>query len=277
MRGGHSSSARISPLQRIRAIWNDRRILWLLVKRDLKVRYADSLLGYVWSVLDPLVMGVIYWFVFTIIFHRSVGQEPYIVFLLTTLLPWLWFQIGLTDGSKSITTQQRLVRSTAIPREIWVLRSVCARGIEFCLSLPVLVVFCVFYRPELNANLWLFPVGALMQLLLLTGLCLITAPLMVILKDIEPLVRMATRFLFYASPIIYGIGDVIGNERMPRIIQELYLFNPLAGIFTAFRAGLFPSELDWTAIGIGALVCAATFIVGCVFFARTERTFLKEI
>ncbi|WP_022868134.1 ABC transporter permease [Schaalia vaccimaxillae] len=277
MSRGHSSGARISPTQRLTAIWDNRRILWLLVKRDLKVRYADSILGYVWSVLDPLVMGLIYWFVFTIIFHRSVGQEPYIIFLLTTLLPWLWFQITLTDGTKSITTQQRLVRSTAIPREIWVLRSVCARGIEFLLSLPVLVIFCVFYRPDLNAYLWLFPVGALMQFLLLTGLCFITAPLMVILKDIEPLVRMATRFLFYASPIIYGIGDVIGNERMPELIQSLYLLNPLAGIFTAFRAGLFPTELDWTAIGVGAVICVLTFIAGCVFFARTERAFLKEI
>ncbi len=277
MNSGHSSGGRVSLALRARAIWNDRRVLRLLVRRDLKVRYADSVLGYVWSVLDPLAMGLIYWFVFTIVFKRSVGEEPYIVFLLTALLPWLWFQIGLPEGTRAITSQEKLVRSTAVPREIWVLRSVFARGIEFLFSVPVLLLFLLIYRPPLNANLWLFPVGILLQLMLLTGLSFFFAPLMVMLKDIDPLVRLALRFLFYASPTIYGLGDVFGNDRMPEIVQNLYLLNPLGGILSAFRAGIFAQELYWPAIASSAIICTLTLVSGYAFFARSERAFLKEI
>ncbi len=277
MNSGHSSGGRVSLSARLTSIWNDRRVLWLLVKRDLKVRYADSVLGYVWSVLDPLVMGLIYWFVFTVIFKRSVGEDPYIIFLLSALLPWLWFQIGLTEGTKAITSQEKLVRSTAVPREIWVLRSVFARGIEFLLSLPVLLLFLLIYRPQLNHNIWLFPVAILLQLMLLAGLSFFFAPLMVMLKDMDPLVRLGLRFLFYASPTIYGLGDIYGNPRMPAIIQDLYLFNPLGGILSAYRAGIFAKELYWTPVIAAAVMCTAILIGGYAFFARTERAFLKEI
>lgn len=277
MNSGHSSGGRVSLVDRATAVWSDRRVLWLLVRRDLKVRYADSVLGYVWSVLDPLVMGLIYWFVFTVIFKRSVGEDPYIVFLLSALLPWLWFQIGLTEGTKAITSQEKLVRSTAVPREIWVLRSVFARGIEFLFSLPVLLLFLLVYRPPLNAFLWLFPVAILLQLMLLAGLSFFFAPLMVMLKDMDPLVRLALRFLFYASPTIYGLGDVVDNPRMPVLIQDLYLLNPLGGILSAYRAGIFAGELYWPAIISAAIICTLTLVSGYAFFARTERAFLKEI
>ncbi|QPK80732.1 ABC transporter permease [Schaalia sp. ZJ405] len=277
MNGGHSTGRHISPAARLSAIWRNRRVLWLLIRRDLKVRYANSLLGYVWSVLDPLVMGLIYWFVFTVIFHRSVGEEPYIVFLLSALLPWLWFQIGLTEGAKSIISQEKLVRSTAVPREIWVLRSVCARGIEFLFSLPVLILFLVVYHPPINIFILLFPLGILLQFLLLAGVSMFLAPLMVMLKDIDPLVRLALRALFYASPTIYGINDILGNTAVPKIIQDLYLLNPLAGIMSAYRAGIFASELSVPAILSSLIITLATFVLGCVFFGRSERTVLKEI
>lgn len=277
MNNGHSSGAHVPLLQRGKAICSDRRVLWLLVRRDLKVRYADSVLGYVWSVLDPLVMGLLYWFVFTVIFKRSVGADPYIVFLLSALLPWLWFQIGLTEGTRSITSQAKLVRSTAVPREIWVLRSVLARGIEFLFSLPVLFFFLLIYRPPLNAFIWLFPIAILLQLMLLSGLSFFFAPLMVMLKDMDPLVRLGLRFLFYASPTIYGISDVVNNSRMPSLIHNLYLLNPLGGILSAYRAGIFASELYWPSIISAAIICTLTLISGYIFFAKTERAFLKEI
>ncbi len=108
--------------------------LWLLSARDLRVRYSTSALGYLWSVLDPLVMTGIYWFVFTQVFHRSVGEDPYIVFLITALLPWVWFNSAVTDFTKAFKKDARLVRSTSIPRWIWVNRIVLSKGIEFLFS-----------------------------------------------------------------------------------------------------------------------------------------------
>lgn len=272
-----TTAKRRGPIRRLRAIWAYRSTLWLLVKRDLKVRYADSLLGYLWSVLDPLVMSLIYWFVFTKIFQRSVGQDPYIIFLLTALLPWLWFNTGIMEGTKALSSQARLVRSTSLPREIWVLRSVIAKGIEFALALPVLAAFMVFYHAQMhfNSHIWLFFVAIVLQFILLTGTGLLLAPMMVLLKDIDPLVRLALRFLFYASPVIYGVFDVA--ERLPAVLHNIYMLNPISGILSAYRAGFFEAELNWAAIGSAAAISAFTLVLGWWVFAGAEKTVLKEM
>ena len=273
-----STAAKIRPIGRLRAIWRHRATLWLLVKRDLKVRYADSFLGYIWSVLDPLVMSLIYYFVFTYIFPRSVGGEPYIIFLLVALLPWLWFNTGITDGLKSLSNQAALVRSTALPREIWVLRSVIAKGIEFALSVPVLVIFMLanYSHMHVNRHVWLFFVAVLFQFILLVGAGLLFAPLMILLKDIEPLVRLALRFLFYASPVIYGVNDVL-SASLPTWVQWLYTLNPMSGILSAYRAGFFIDEYNGAAIIMSGLVSVGVLAVGWLVFARTEKTVLKEM
>ena len=118
------SYADTHPLQR--TPWaRYRHSLWLLTTRDLKVRYSTRALGYLWSVLDPLVMAGIYWFVFTQVFQRTVGHEPYIVFLLTALLPWMWFNGAVVRLHAGVHCKDaRLVRSTTIPRSIWVNRIV---------------------------------------------------------------------------------------------------------------------------------------------------------
>ena len=95
-----------------------RHSLWLLTARDLRVRYSTSALGYVWSILDPLVMAGIYWFVFTQVFDRTVGAQPYIVFLLSALLPWMWFNGAVSDATRAYLREAKLIRSTKIPRTI---------------------------------------------------------------------------------------------------------------------------------------------------------------
>ncbi len=143
--------------------------LWLLSARDLRVRYATSALGYLWSVLDPLVMSLIYWFVFTQVFQRTVGDEPYIVFLITALLPWVWFNAAVSDFTRAFNKDARLVRSTAIPRSIWVNRIVLSKGIEFLCSLPVLVLFAIIAGAPVGWGLLWFPVAVLLQTVLLSG------------------------------------------------------------------------------------------------------------
>ena len=128
-------------VRRTRAVVAYRRILWLLIVRDLKVRYAGSVLGYLWTILDPLLMTVVYWFVFTQVFHRNrPGEQPYIVFLILGLLAWQWFSATVTDTTKALVSDSRLVRSTNIPREIWVLKTVGSKGVEYLFSLPVIAV-----------------------------------------------------------------------------------------------------------------------------------------
>lgn len=272
----HARGGQRSTLEVVRQLLRSRRVLWILIKRDLNVRYAEALLGYVWSVLEPLLMGAIYWFVFTKIFERKVGGEPYIIFLLSAMLPWMWFSSGLSEGAKALQSQRRLIASTALPRQIWVFRSVGAKGMEFLFSIPVFVVFVIVFPTQLNNHVWLVLVGILIQLVLLLGLGFLLAPIMMLYRDLEPLIRVTTRMLFYASPIIYGIDD-IAQRGIPESLQAVYPWNPVAGIVESYRAGFFPGDVRWDAIAIAAGVSVVVFILGWTVFARMESRVLKAI
>jgi ABC-2 type transport system permease protein len=248
-----------------------RHALWLLTTRDLKVRYSTSALGYVWSVLDPLVMASIYWFVFTQVFQRPVGTEPYIVFLLSALLPWMWFNGAVSDSTRAFLKDAKLVRSTKIPRTIWVNRIVLSKGIEFLLAIPVLALFAIVFGAKVGWELLYFPLAIVLQAILTMGVCLIVAPLVVFFRDLERAVKLVLRFLFYASPIIYGVSN------LPSELHIWAAFNPLSGIFGLYRAGFFPDELDWFNVVISVAMSLALLVIGVLIFRGSLRQVLKEI
>ena len=254
--------------------------LWLLSSRDLKVRYSTSLLGYLWSVLDPLVMSAIYWFVFTQVFNRDVGEEPYIIFLISALLPWVWFNASVSDFTRAFKKDARLVRSTAIPRSIWVNRIVLSKGIEYLFSLPVLVLFIVVNLfVELDPGrtvhvgwgiLWM-PVAMILQTVLLVGLGLLIAPLCVLFVDLERTTALVLRAMFYATPIIYNVTD------LPGIFQTLGAFNPLAGIMMLYRMPFFPDQWNPFTLTISVVMSLLILGLGIWTFRSLERPVLKEL
>lgn len=243
----------------------------LLSRRDLKVRYSTSALGYLWSILDPLLMSGIYFFVFTVVFNRGVGHEPYIVFLLSALLPWTWFNGALSDSTRAFLREAKLIRSTKIPRTIWVGRIVMSKGIEFVASLPVLIVFAVVSGATVHWNAVLFVPAILLQAVLTLGLGLIIAPLVVFFRDLERAVKLILRFGFYASPIVYSTLD------LPENLSNWAGLNPLSGLFSLYRAAWFPQELDWSLVGMSALTSVLLLLIGLAVFRRTLPAVLKEI
>lgn len=263
-------------ITRIAAVTRRREIVWTLVQRDLRVRYSRSVLGYVWTVLDPLLMASVYFVVFTFIFKAGrVADKPYFLYLLSGLLAWQWFTASVNDTTKSLIQEARMVRSTNLPREVWVIRCVVAKGVEYVLSLPVLVGFVIYYlargRVDLDWELVLFPLGMLLQFVLLVGLGLILAPVTVLVTDMQRVVRIVLRFLFYLSPVLYGTHSV------PEQLRVVLAFNPLNGILSLYRGGLFARGVSWVDVGISVAISLVLFVVGFWTFARLERAVLKEI
>ena len=263
-------------IKRIAAVWRRREILSTLVRRDLRVRYSRSLLGYVWTVLDPLLMAAVYFVVFTFVFKAGrVADTPYFLYLLSGLLGWQWFTGSVNDTTKSLIQEARLVRSTNLPREVWVIRCVLAKGVEFVLSLPILVGFVIYYlirgQVELDWELVLFPLGLVIQFVLLVGLGLVLAPITVLATDMQRVVRIVLRFFFYLSPILYGVHAV------PEKLRALLILNPLNGILSLYRGGLFERPVSWLDVGVSAAISVALVVLGLVVFSRLERAVLKEI
>ena len=258
------------------AVTRRRSILWTLVQRDLRVRYSRSLLGYVWTVLDPLLMASVYFVVFTFIFKAGrVADTPYFLYLLSGLLAWQWFTGGVNDTAKSLLQEARLVRSTNLPREIWVIRCVVAKGVEYVLSLPVLVGFVLYYlvvgRVELDWELVFFPLGMVLQFGLLVGLGLLLAPVTVLATDMQRVVRIVLRFMFYLSPVLYGLHSV------PEKLRAILMLNPLNGILSLYRGGLFERGISWVDVGISVTITVVLLVLGFWTFSRLERSVLKEI
>jgi len=263
-------------LTRFSAVWSRREILWTLVQRDLRVRYSRSILGYVWTVLDPLLMASVYFVVFTYVFNaKRVADTPYFLYLLSGLLAWQWFTGSVTDTTKSLIQEARLVRSMNLPREVWVIRCVVAKGVEYLLSLPILVGFVIYYlaigQVRLDWELLLFPLGLLLQFVLLVGMGLILAPITVLATDMQRVVRIVLRFLFYLSPVLYGAHSV------PDALRVVLLLNPLNGILSLYRGGLFERGVNWVDVGASAALSVLLVVVGFWVFSRLERAVLKEI
>ncbi len=222
-------------------------------------------------------MAAIYWFVFTQVFQRGIDHPPYIVFLLCALLPWTWFTGAVGDSTKAFTRDAKLVRSTTIPRSIWIARIVLSKGIEFLASLPVLAGFVIATQftdqpAVLNWQVVLLPLAIVLQAALTLGIGLVVAPLVVFFRDLERAVRLILRFAFYASPVIFSLQDL-----RPLGLEQIGAFNPLAGIFGLYRAGLFAHELDWFAVGVSAAITAVVVAIGVLVFRRTIGAVLKEI
>lgn len=272
--GGFTTSTdRSRVTERVRRVWEYRRILTLLIGRDLKVRYAGSALGYFWSILDPLLMSAVYWVVFTQIFTRSVGYEPYIVFLLSGQLPWQWFNMGVTSASRALRTDAQMVRSTNVPRELWIVRNVASTGVQYLLSLPVLAAFAIITQKAPNIDIVFMPLAVAMQTVLLVGIGLCLAPITVLVRDVERLIRIALRIGFYISPVLYSVNDVKKLEKL----HDVFTWNPLVGILTLYRSAFFPQELHWNYVAHSAIGCLVIFAAGLFVFARLERPVLKEI
>ena len=260
--------------ERAKRVWDYRRILALLIGRDLKVRYAGSALGYIWSVLDPLLMSLVYYVIFTKIFKRGgIGEDPYMVFLLCGQLPWQWFNTGVTSAARALRTEAQMVRSTNVPRELWIVRTVASSGVQYLLSLPVLAAFALGYLKAPHKEIVLMPVAMLLEAVLLIGIGLILSPLTILVPDIDRLIRIGLRIGFYMSPVLYSLNNVAKVKKL----HTVFSLNPLAGILSLYRAAFFPGELRWAYVLHATIGSLIVLIVGLFVFARLERAVLKEI
>ena len=179
--------------------------------------------------------------------HRQLGEAPYIVFLLCGMLPWQWTNASLRASMKALNKDSKLVRSTSLPREIWVLRVVASKYAEFVYALPVLAMFALITHAHLNRYILVWPFAMLLQAVLLTGCGLLLAPAAILYGDVERVMRIVTRLLFYFSPILYGLNDVEG--RFGPVVGKLYILNPLAGLFDLYRLGVLPRPVGRVAPG----------------------------
>ncbi|MBA3948486.1 MAG: ABC transporter permease [Acidobacteria bacterium] len=182
-----------------------RALIQMLVVRELKARYRGSVLGYLWSFINPLLLLLIYSFVFTVVVpNRDERAQPYALFMFCGILPWTWFSASLSEASNSLIANGNLIKKVLFPAEVLPIVSVLANMVHFFLGLPILAAFLVWYAKPIHVSelIW-FPVVVFVQLLFTTGLALIVSALTVHFRDIKDILANVLTLWFFATPIIY--------------------------------------------------------------------------
>jgi ABC-2 type transport system permease protein len=292
---GATPAHRPSAWARIRALWANRAILRILVVRDLKIRYSSSVLGYVWTLLDPLLLSFVYWLVFGYIIARgSPEEQPYLLWLLTGILPFQWTSHVLNDCGRLLGNDAKLVTSSSLPREIWVLRTVLSRFVEFVFTLPITACAMVLYGVGPTWWLLLVPVAFLVQGIFNVGLGLMFAPLSMLYPDVQRLLKVFSQLYRYLSPVLYGVVALeailaspsktwpdwmlFGDETWPEWILTLFKLNPMAGILDVYHSVLFPDDSTGAALlPVATAGSIFVLVVGWRIFRRLEPRVLKEI
>jgi ABC-type polysaccharide/polyol phosphate export permease len=199
-------------IENLQKLLRYRGLIQSLVARDLKARYRGSVLGFFWSFVNPLMLLLIYSFVFTYLLQNRVEaiqiHGPYAVFMFTALLPWTWFQSSLNEATGSLISGGNLIKKVLFPAEVLPIVTVVANMVHFLLGLPILIGFMAYYNivPDWPQLPWFLVIVAV-QFVFTTALALLLSALSVHFRDVKDLVSNLLTFWFFATPIIYYYGQ----------------------------------------------------------------------
>ena len=252
-----------------------RGLIWSLVARDLKARYRGSVLGFFWTFVNPLLLLLVYSFVFTTIMpNKAPGVQPYSLFMFCGILPWNWFSSSLSEAAGSLISGGNLIKKVLFPAEILPIVGVLANMVNFLLGLLILVPCLIYYgRLHLTLNLLWFPVVVIVQLIFTGALALILAALTVHFRDIRDLLANFLMLWFFSTPIIYP-----WFQENVRRFKLLFDVNPFTHIAISYQEILFFGPVGhwkWLlALGVGSVFL---FLGGYWLFDRLRDSFAEAV
>lgn len=249
-------------------LWLRRELLKSLVVRNLKIRYKGSALGFFWSLMDPMLMVMVYF-----IFAKLTRFQVDIAYLLTGVFVWQFLSLCAGDSFHAVIGNTSLVKKVFFPRLILPLSTAIANVINFALSLVVLFAFLLFLGVDIHAaRLALLPVFFFFQFLLCLGLALMFSSLMVYFRDTQHLAGILLMAWFFMSPVIYPVTLV------PERWLDIYLLNPFCTILLGIRSALLGTPMIWNTSTCMALgLCPAFFLFGWWVFVKLEPYFADEL
>lgn len=277
-------------LSELKELYRFRELLWILVLRDLKMRYKNSALGFAWSLINPAVQVAVISFVVKNFMKVDVPNLSAYIFC--AFLPWSFFQLALLDTSHSLIVNERLMKKVYFPREIIPLSLVLSNLIHLLLAILVFLVYLVvLVRAPLLPRLALIPFLILIELFLITGLSLVISAVSVFYEDVKYLMTVLLQVLYFAVPVMYFVEQVrlsTPNSSSHGLLLEVYMLNPLVTIITAFRAWMlmpiYIPNLQTTtsaAVPINYLlftagISLAVAIAGYALFNRMKWSFVER-
>jgi lipopolysaccharide transport system permease protein len=252
-------------------IWEYKELFYFFTWRDVKVKYKQTVLGFVWAVLQPTLMM----FVFTFLFGKVIGAQeniklPYPVFVYTGLLLWGIFSGGVQAAGSSMVNNSNIIKKVYFPRLIIPLSAVLVSVFDFLMTMVPFIVMIIIYQVHVDwlRLIFFFPLSVLIVLSTTFGMGAFLAAVNVKYRDFRYVLPFIVQFLMFATPVIYPV-----NLIQDKTIQTLLSLNPLSGAINIFRAVFEDGIVDYQLLGLNLLLSLGFLIFGIFYFRKTEAYF----
>ncbi|MDD7294125.1 MAG: ABC transporter permease [Oscillospiraceae bacterium] len=255
----------------LRELYHYREMLFSLVRKDLRGRYKGSVLGFLWTFINPLMQLLVYTFVFTVILPSQV--EHYSLYLFVALIPWIFFSSSMTGGAGSIVAQKDLVKKIYFPREIIPISYVTSCFVNMLLCFLIIFAVMLFTGAPFNPlALLCLPVIMIVEYLLALGIAMLAAAVTVYFRDLEHILGIVSMIWMYLTPILYP------ETLVPEKWQALYHINPMTSIITAYRDVLYWGVMPQLATLLEAVLLGVLFLLlGLLSFSKLKKGFAEEL
>ncbi len=248
-----------------------RDLFYFLVWRDIKVLYAQTILGFGWAILQPLVQIVIFTFIFGKVAKVPSDGIPYLLFSTVAILPWTYMSTAMTASSESLVSGQAMLGKVYFPRLLFPVTPVLTRMVDFVISMIIVIFVAVYYKVSLTWNIVFLPLFILMMMAVPLAVGLWLSSLSIRFRDVKFAMNFVIRMLMYSAPIVYSASAI------PEPYRILYSLNPIVGVIEGFRAAVVGTDMLWQYIVPGIVTTALLLVSGALYFKRTERLVVDVI
>lgn len=255
----------------LKEIYDYREMIYSLVKRDLRGRYKGSVLGFLWTFLNPLFQLIVYTLVFSVIMKS--GYDKYYLFLFVALIPWIFFSTSVAGGASCIWSQKDMVNKIYFPREVLPIAHVTSQLINMLLSF--LVVFAVLIVTNYGINptaLLYLPIIVFVEYFFALGITMLVSAVTVFLRDIEYILNIIVMAWQFLSPVMYGV------DMVPEEVLFIFNLNPMTSILSAYRDILYYKQAPQLSTLLQAVIVGIVFLViGTLAFEKLKKHFSEEL
>lgn len=254
----------------LKELWDYRELFYFFTWRDIKVKYKQTFLGFLWAILQPLFMTII----FTLVLGDAISTKsnlliPYPIFALSGMLLWGIFSGGMSNAANSMVSNSNIIKKIYFPRLIIPISSVLVAFIDFLVAFLVFVLLLFFYKVEINFLMLLYlPISVLMTSLSAMGCGMLLAALNVKYRDVRYVIPFLVQGLMFLTPVMYPV-NITNNIILGWILK----FNPISGALELMRGIFVGYEINYTTVIMSVIVSVILFVIGIVYFRKTEDYF----
>lgn len=248
-----------------------RDLFYFLVWRQIKVLYAQTILGFSWAILQPLVQIVIFTIVFGKVAKIPTDGVPYFLFATVSVLPWTYISQAMGQASQSLVIGQGLLSKVYFPRIIFPITPVLARLVDFSISMFILIPVMIYYQISLTWNVLYLPLFLFMMIAIPFGVGSWLSAVAIRFRDVQHALPFILRMLIYSAPIVYSSSSI------PEKYRLFYSLNPIVGVIEGFRACILGTPMPWQYIIPGVFSAIVLVLGGLMYFKKMERVFVDVI